>query len=58
LPPERFATGQRRDEPAPLWKKWPFWAAVGGVVAGGAIVFVATRKTAVCGAGCTELNLR
>jgi hypothetical protein len=57
LPADRLATRREVDR-APVWKKWPFWAAVGGVIAGGAIVFAVTRNTSVCGAGCTELNFR
>jgi hypothetical protein len=57
LPPERFTTS-RDTEDRPLWKKWPFWAVV-GVVAGGAIVFAATRPDATaCGTGCTPINFR
>jgi hypothetical protein len=37
--------GLEHREPKPLWKKWPFWAAVGGgVVATSAIIYVATRS--------------
>jgi hypothetical protein len=59
LPPERFTTS-RESEDRPLWKKWPFWAVVGvGAIAGGAIVFAATRPDATaCGVGCRELNFR
>ncbi len=59
LPPDRFTTERRDADSAPVWKKWPFWAAVGGALAGGAIVYAVTRSTgSVCGAGCTELNFR
>jgi hypothetical protein len=58
LPPERFATAGRDTQSAPLWKKWPFWAVVGGAVVGGAIVYAATRTSAACGAGCSELDFR
>lgn len=58
LPLDRLATGARDADGAPLWKKWPFWAVVGGAVVGGAIVFAVTRNGSVCGAGCTELNFR
>jgi tetratricopeptide (TPR) repeat protein len=58
LPPDRFTTERRDADGAPLWKKWPFWAVVGGALAGGAIVYAATRNGGVCGAGCTELNFR
>jgi hypothetical protein len=59
LPPERFTTS-RDTEDKPLWKKWPFWAVVGvGAVAGGALVFAATRPDAnACGANCREINFR
>lgn len=58
LPPERFARSEPPPESRPMWKKWPFWAAVGGVVAGGAAVFVLTRDTSACGDGCTLVDLR
>ena len=58
LPPERFAAAEPRPEARPMWKKWPFWAAVGGVVVGGAAVFVLTRDTSACGDGCTLVDLR
>ena len=60
LPPERF-TAERADvEERPLWKKWPFWAVVGGVVAGGAVVFAVTRDHGgtACGPGCTPIDFR
>jgi tetratricopeptide (TPR) repeat protein len=48
-----------RDEARPLWKRWPFWAVVaGGVVAGGAIVFVVRRDGGPCGADCSQFNFR
>jgi hypothetical protein len=59
LPPERFATTERDTEDRPLWKKWPFWAVVGGVVAGGVVVFAVTRDGGIaCGTGCSEYNFR
>src|SRR5262245_28611030 len=58
LPPERLVNGPRESESAPLWKKWPFWAVIGGVVVGGAVVFAATREGNACGTGCTQLNFR
>jgi hypothetical protein len=59
LPPERFTEPRpREDESRPLWKKWPFWAAVGGVVAGGVAVYAFTRDTSACGDGCTLVDLR
>jgi tetratricopeptide (TPR) repeat protein len=44
--------------PVPLYKKWPFWAVVGGVLISGTIVYAATRSEPACGAGCTQLNFR
>lgn len=59
LPPERFTTQEPKEQPSrPLWKKWPFWAAVGGVVAGGVAVYALTRDTSACGDGCTLVDLR
>ncbi len=58
LPAEPLATAHG-DPRAPIWKKWPFWAAVGGVLAGGAIVFAVSRGGgSICGAGCTPINFR
>ena len=48
-----------RAEDTPVWKKWPFWAVVGGVIAGGVVAVYAVRRDAgPCGAGCTEINFR
>jgi hypothetical protein len=60
LPPERFVGVERHaEEHRPIWKRWPFWAVVGGVVAGGAIVFAVSRDAGdPCGAGCAQLNFR
>ncbi len=58
LPPDRFAKDEPKRESRPLWKKWPFWAAVGGVVAGGVTVYALTRDTSACGDGCTLIDLR
>lgn len=58
LPPDRFTREEPRHESRPLWKKWPFWAAVGGVVAGGVAVYALTRDTSACGDGCTLIDLR
>lgn len=58
LPPDRFTKEEPRQESRPLWKKWPFWAAVGGVVAGGVAVYALTRDTSACGDGCTLIDLR
>jgi hypothetical protein len=59
LPPDRFTT-ERDTESRPLWKKWPFWAVVGvGAIAGGAIVYAATRPGGnACSGDCTPLNFR
>jgi hypothetical protein len=59
LPPDRFTTS-RDTEDRPLWKKWPFWAVVGvGAIAGGAIVYAATRPGGnPCTGDCTPLNFR
>jgi tetratricopeptide (TPR) repeat protein len=57
LPPDRFVT-QPPEAPRPLWKKWPFWAAVGGVVVGGVAVYAFTRDRSACGDGCTVVDLR
>lgn len=59
LPPERFTTP--KDDPPtsrPLWKKWPFWAAVGGVLVGGVAVYAFTRDRSACSDGCTLVDLR
>lgn len=59
LPPDRLSTF--RDEPParPLWKKWPFWAVVGGVVVGGGVAaYALTRDGSACGDGCTLIDLR
>jgi hypothetical protein len=56
-PPEPVAT-VREEESAPLWKKWPFWAVVGGAIAGGVAVYAVTRSGTACGAGCSEINFR
>ena len=59
LPPERFTVEHAGAEERPLWKKWPFWAVVGGVVAGGVVVFAVTRDHGVdCGPGCSEIDFR
>jgi hypothetical protein len=59
LPPGRFTVERRDDADRPLWKKWPFWAVVGGVVAGGVVVFAVTRDPGTAsGAGCSEIDFR
>ena len=46
-----------RGESRPLWKKWPFWAAVGGVVVTAVVVGLVVRSDdATCGAGCIDLR--
>jgi hypothetical protein len=57
LPPDRFVT-HPVEGPRPLWKKWPFWAAVGGVVVGGVAIYAFTRDRSACGDGCTVVDLR
>jgi hypothetical protein len=44
--------------PVPLWKKWPFWAVVGGALISGSIVYAVTRDEPRCGDGCTQFNFR
>jgi hypothetical protein len=40
----------------PIWRRWPFWAAVGGaVVVGSAAVYFATRKDS-CPGNCVDLR--
>lgn len=52
------ATTQPASESRPPWKKWPFWAVVGGVVATGVVVgVVATRGESVrCGTACVDFR--
>jgi hypothetical protein len=58
LPPARLAVTSG-SAPRPLWKKWPFWAAVAGsVLITGTIAYSVTRDEPLCGAGCTQLNFR
>jgi len=56
LPPESPTTAQA--DSAPIWKKWPFWAAVSGAVVGVTIMYAVSRKDDACGTGCSELNFR
>lgn len=59
LPPERFTQPKDEEEgPRPLWKKWPFWAAVGGVVVGGVAIYAFTRDRSACSDDCTLVDLR
>jgi hypothetical protein len=44
--------------PVPVWKKWPFWAIVGGVLVSGSIVYAVSRDEPRCGDGCTQINFR
>ena len=52
----------RRDEqplqPRPLWKRWPLWAAVGGVVAASIVIGVAVSgdNGPGCDADCIDLR--
>jgi hypothetical protein len=56
--PQRVATAPD-GESAPVWKKWPFWAVVGGAIAGGVAVYAVTRsRGSACGTNCSELNFR
>ena len=58
LPPEKFVTAAPAPS-RPMWKKWPFWAVVGGVVVGGSVAaYALTRDTSACGDGCTLVDLR
>lgn len=50
---------QQNDGAKPIWKKWPFWAAVGGVVVTGIIIgaVVASGDDGPdCNAGCIDLR--
>jgi tetratricopeptide (TPR) repeat protein len=52
-------TAPAHAEARPIYKKWPFWAVVaGGVVAGGVVVYAATRDRSPCTGGCMELSFR
>jgi hypothetical protein len=57
LPAQRLAAPPP-PRSRPLWKKWPVWAAVGGVVVGGVAFFALTRDRSACGGGCTVIDLR
>lgn len=57
--PERTAPPSAAPTPTPMWRRLPFWAAVGGtVLISGAILIAATRDNDVCGSGCSEINFR
>jgi hypothetical protein len=68
LPPEPINNAGTPLPPAPppedhesFVHRWPFWAAVAGVVvAGGVIIYATTRGTnnPSCGAGCTSIDFR
>jgi hypothetical protein len=45
-------------ESTAIWKQWPLWAVVGGVVAGSVVLYAATRDGGLCGGGCTEIDFR
>lgn len=47
-------------ESTPVWKKWPFWAVVGGAIVGGSVAVYAVSRDngSACGAGCAQLNFR
>ncbi len=48
-----------RDEPQPIYKRWPFWAGVGaGVVVASVIVYAATRSGGPGCDGCEVVDLR
>jgi hypothetical protein len=49
---------QPTDEQRPIWKKWPFWAAVGGAVVAGIVIAVAASGDdgPSCNAGCIDLR--
>lgn len=58
LPASVFVVREREPE-RPLWKKWPFWAVVGGVVVGGGVAaYALTRDSSACSGGCTIVDLR
>jgi hypothetical protein len=57
-PDQRLATVPEGRAAAPLWKQWPVWAVVGGVVAGSVVLYAATRSDGLCGGGCTEIDFR
>jgi tetratricopeptide (TPR) repeat protein len=43
----------------PLWRRWPFWTAIGVAVAGATVAILATNGgDGGCGMGCMELDLR
>jgi hypothetical protein len=58
LPMGPVAIASSATEPTPIYKKWPFWAVVGGVAASGLFVYAVSRDSPVCGAGCSQLNFR
>lgn len=59
LSPERLTVTRDEPPPRPIWKKWPFWAVVGGVVVGGGVAaYALTRDSSACGDGCTLIDLR
>ena len=57
-PPTVVVRSETHVEARPLWKKWPLWAAVGGVIAAGIVVgAVVTRDgEPSCDAGCIDFR--
>ncbi len=55
---EMFVEDRSRTDSRPLWKKWPFWAAVGAVVVGVVVVGTVSMRgdDVTCGAGCLDLR--
>jgi len=51
---DRPATGQRR----PLYRRWPFWAIVGGIVVGGSLAAYALTRSGDDCASCPVVDLR
>ena len=41
-----------------MWKRWPFWAGVGGAVAVGTVtaIYLSSGGDAECGAGCIDVR--
>jgi tetratricopeptide (TPR) repeat protein len=54
----RVSASPPPDEDRPLWKKWPVWAGVAGLVAAGIIIsIVATRdRDVTCDANCVDFR--
>ena len=56
--PNQLTTRSESPETAPVWKRWPFWAVVGGVVVGSVVVYAVSRSGGGCGTSCSELDFR